>query len=257
MTGIALLEPVGDLLRVVEAPRERRGGRAPGLVPGRSRPRAGGGARTPAGGCSCERSRADSGSVQSSNSSRRAAPVRQPPHVRALGVDPLELLVGEVAVLVPVLLLGDAEVDERPVPDVGEGHGCAGSLPRARGPSPPARRSLPPRRRPRSPGSFPSTARRARAPRPAPADAGTTAATPPGSAVAGGIVISPRTPGRARGTPPSSSGATPDFVASPERFTSHERGDRQPRRRRLASRASGRARRSRSRPSPSGSGGGR
>ena len=52
-----------------------------------------------------------------------AAPVREAAHVRALGVRTLELLVGDVPVLVPVLLLGDAEVDEGAVPDVCEGHG--------------------------------------------------------------------------------------------------------------------------------------
>ena len=51
------------------------------------------------------------------------APVRQAAHVRALRICALELFVGDVPVLVPVLLLGDAEVDEGAVPDVCEGHG--------------------------------------------------------------------------------------------------------------------------------------
>src|SRR4029079_8494766 len=48
---------------------------------------------------------------------------REPPDVRSLGVRALQLLVREVAVLVPLLLLGDAEVDEGLVPDVRESHG--------------------------------------------------------------------------------------------------------------------------------------
>src|SRR5207244_10356589 len=46
----------------------------------------------------------------------------EPTHVRALRVRALDVLVGDVALLVPVVLLGDAEVDERPVPDVGKAH---------------------------------------------------------------------------------------------------------------------------------------
>src|SRR5919201_4480707 len=45
----------------------------------------------------------------------------QSPHVRPLGVGALEILVGDVF-LVPVVLLGDAEIDERPVPDVRKAH---------------------------------------------------------------------------------------------------------------------------------------
>src|SRR5207244_5764021 len=53
-------------------------------------------------------------------------PGREPAYVRPLGVRALELLVREVALLVPLLvLLGDPEVDERAVPDVGEAHGSA------------------------------------------------------------------------------------------------------------------------------------
>src|SRR5919201_3767898 len=58
------------------------------------------------------------------------APRRQPPHVRPLGVRPLEVLVGDVALLVPVVLLRDAEVDERPVPDVRKAHLAADVTPR-------------------------------------------------------------------------------------------------------------------------------
>ena len=48
---------------------------------------------------------------------------REPAHVRALAIRALELLVRDVAVLVPVfVLLGDAEVDEGSVPDVCEAH---------------------------------------------------------------------------------------------------------------------------------------
>jgi hypothetical protein len=42
--------------------------------------------------------------------------------VPLLRIDALELLVGEVAVFFPLLFLGDPEVDERAVPDVGEAH---------------------------------------------------------------------------------------------------------------------------------------
>src|SRR3954469_9768149 len=47
-------------------------------------------------------------------------------HVRALCIGALELLVRRVAVLIPlvVVLLGDAEVDERSAPDVCKAHGC-------------------------------------------------------------------------------------------------------------------------------------
>src|SRR5439155_19130751 len=105
-----------------------------------------------------------------------AAPVRQAAHVRTLLVRTLRLLVGDVAVLVPVLLLGDAEVHEGAVPDVGEGHGCADVTP-ARGLRPPGRASRPPARRRRSPGSSPSTAPARRAARPARATGGNTDAT--------------------------------------------------------------------------------
>ena len=45
-----------------------------------------------------------------------------------------------------------------------------------------------------------------------------------GSAAAGGIVINPRTSGYAATRAPTSSGATPDFDGSPERFTSISAG---------------------------------
>src|SRR5580765_4931227 len=50
---------------------------------------------------------------------------RQAAHVRLL-VSLGELFLGEIAVLVPVLFLGDAEVDEGTSPDVGESHGRRG-----------------------------------------------------------------------------------------------------------------------------------
>src|SRR5205823_9732596 len=47
----------------------------------------------------------------------------QPTDVRAVAVRALELLVGDVAILVPVLVfLGDAEVHERAIPEVGKAH---------------------------------------------------------------------------------------------------------------------------------------
>src|SRR6185312_16646054 len=49
---------------------------------------------------------------------------RQPAHVRPVPapVVALDLLVADGEIVVPLLVLGDAEVDERPVPDVGEAH---------------------------------------------------------------------------------------------------------------------------------------
>src|ERR671912_437323 len=54
----------------------------------------------------------------------RAPAGRQPADIRPFRVRPLELLVRDVPVLVPVVfvLLGDAEVNEGSVPDVGKGH---------------------------------------------------------------------------------------------------------------------------------------
>src|SRR4029077_20005757 len=112
----AVLEPVGDLLCVVEAAREDQvdSGRAGALY-----------------------------GLQVARSARRAAraedarplrvwlgvrpvvvvvltrpPCRQSAHVWLL-VPVGELVLGEIAVLVPVLFLGDAEVDEGTGPDVG------------------------------------------------------------------------------------------------------------------------------------------
>src|SRR5438093_593290 len=98
---------------------------------------------------------------------------RQPAHVGPLAVRALELLVRVVAVLVPVLrLLGDPEVDEGAVPELGETHDrpmltrpcdLVLRLNRPRGRFPAGRRWRPPRPRPDSPGRSPSTARPGRA----------------------------------------------------------------------------------------------
>src|SRR3954469_13427448 len=102
---------------------------------------------------------------------------RQPADVGTLvGVG--QLVLGEVAVLVPVLFLGDAEVDEGTGPDVGKRHGAA-DVSAATGLRRPGCRSLPQRRRPGSPGSFPSRARATRAARQVRGGGGSTAATPP------------------------------------------------------------------------------
>src|SRR5437764_614651 len=61
-------------------------------------------------------------------------PRREPAHVGPLCIGALQVLVREIAVLVPLLLLGDAEVDEGLVPDVGEAHGCAESYSGRRSP---------------------------------------------------------------------------------------------------------------------------
>src|SRR5262249_25056572 len=104
------------------------------------------------------------------------APPRKPPHVGAIVVRALELLVGDVAVLVPVVvLLGDAEVDERTAPEVSKAHGARNRISRGgffpivttRGRCRRGSASRPPRLRPGSPDSSPSTARAGRAPRPA------------------------------------------------------------------------------------------
>src|SRR6476646_8069189 len=122
----AVLEPVGDLLGVVEAAREdevdldvraRRGLQAP---------------RTGRGGLlTCGTGRRRRGDLDLAGGSVGVGPVvvvasaaaRQPADIRAVVVRPLELLVRGVAVLVPVVvLLGDAEVDEGAAPEVGEAH---------------------------------------------------------------------------------------------------------------------------------------
>src|SRR5438128_943613 len=84
---------------------------------------------------------------------------RQPADVRALAVRALELLLGDITVLVPlVVLLGDPEVDERAVPDVSKGHFQRDSnRGRARSRFGSTWPPLPPRSG--SPGSFPSTIR--------------------------------------------------------------------------------------------------
>src|SRR5581483_9788211 len=56
-----------------------------------------------------------------------AAAGGQPAHVRSrtLDVRLLELLLGQVPVVpAVVVLLGDAEIDERPVPEIAEAHPC-------------------------------------------------------------------------------------------------------------------------------------
>ena len=193
----AVLEPVGDLLRVVEAARQdevdaatrRRLARRLEVAQSRAA-----GARARAEDARPLRpARLGVGPVVVVLAA--AAPRREPADVRPLGVVALELLVGEVAVLVPVLLLGDAEVDERAVPDVAKAPSAPTMLAAATGLSRPGRRSRPPRRRRGSPGSCPSRARAGRAPRRARAGGGSTAATPPGRPLAGGIVIRPRTSG--------------------------------------------------------------
>src|SRR5204863_1676346 len=110
-----------------------------------------------------------------------APPRRQAADVRALGVAALNVLVRDVAVLVPVLLLGDAEVDEGLVPDVGEAH-CGRNVTPGTGLSPRGSGWRPLLRRRGSPGSSPSTARGGRAARRARVAAGNTGATPRGRA---------------------------------------------------------------------------
>src|SRR5579862_4022408 len=173
-----LLEAVGDLLRVVEAARQDevhadvvRVRDDLHLGPGRSR-------------------RSDGGDPVAGLLAARLGPVvvlvpatprRQPADVRPLAVALLEALLGGVSVLVlPVLvLLGDAEVDERAVPEVAEGHPDGDSSPgRARILR--GRTSPPPPRRRGSPASCPSTARAGRGRRRGSAAGRTTAATTAG-----------------------------------------------------------------------------
>src|SRR5690606_18592378 len=79
-----------------------------------------------------------------------AAPRGQSADVRPVAVALLERLLRDVAALVVVVLvlLGDAEVDERAVPEVAEAHVCrdGNSLPGRPGNSPPARKSAEPTR---------------------------------------------------------------------------------------------------------------
>src|SRR5207245_7396430 len=79
-----------------------------------------------------------------------ALPRREPAHVRPpLLVAPLELL-GRGVVVVPLVLLGDPEVDERAVPEVSERHSARNPTSR-RERSRLGRTSRPPRRRRGSP----------------------------------------------------------------------------------------------------------
>src|SRR5215204_212649 len=119
----AVLEAVGDLLGVVEAPRDDEMYSDGGARDGRELRTRG---RRP-----LASRRARGGAIVALRIgpvvevALRAATRRQPPDVRPLAVAPLELLLGGVAVLVPVLvLLGDSEVDKRAIPDVGKTHGC-------------------------------------------------------------------------------------------------------------------------------------
>src|SRR5205814_305502 len=98
--------------------------------------------------------------------------------VRALLVGPLELLLGCV-VVVPVVLFGNAEVDERPAPEVRKSH-CENDFTRRRGRFLRERTLRPHPRRRGSPDSCPSTARGDRASRRARGGGGSTAATPRG-----------------------------------------------------------------------------
>ena len=124
----AFLEAVGDLLRVVEAARQHEvdaGGAATAptardALDAAQTARLG---RGPQDACACRgRRRLGVGPVVEFLAA--ATPRREPAHVRPVGVGALELLVGEVAVLVPILFLGDPEVDEGLAPDVGEAHGA-------------------------------------------------------------------------------------------------------------------------------------
>src|SRR5207248_1481377 len=105
----------------------------------------------------------------------------QPAHVRAGAVAPLELLLRRIAVdvLVPLVLLGDAEVDERAVPDVCESH-CARDVTSRTGSTRPESAWRLPRRRRASPVSCPSTGPRGRGAGPARAGGGSTGARLPG-----------------------------------------------------------------------------
>src|SRR5688572_22887447 len=105
-----LLEAVGDLLRVVEAPRDHEVHPHRAWAVGRAKLRAHRGRR---------RLLAGVGPVVEL---LLTPPGGEPADVRPIRVGALQLLLGHEAVLVPVVLLGDPEVDERPVPDVRESH---------------------------------------------------------------------------------------------------------------------------------------
>src|SRR5207244_10922451 len=130
----AVLELVRDLLRVVEAPRQdevdahRALSALDAAQPRRSRPQ--------------HRGRLALRGLRIAPVVRVAAAPggREPADIRALAVGALQLVVREIALLVPLfVLLGDPEVDERAVPDVGEAHGAWILDPR--GANPPSRRS--------------------------------------------------------------------------------------------------------------------
>src|SRR6266540_7056873 len=163
-----LLELVRDLLRVVEAARDdqvdaHRGRSGYGRDPGPQH-RGAIGARLRVGPV-----------VELAI----AAAWGQPPDVRPLRVAALEVLVGDVAVLVPVLLLGDAEVDEGLVPHVRKAH-FARNVTRHTGPRPLARGSLLPVPPPSNPGWSPWRARVVRAVGRGRAGGGSTDGMPPG-----------------------------------------------------------------------------
>src|SRR5215216_1669143 len=125
-----VLELVGDLLRIVEAARHDEvhlhrghGAHRRGRVVGRTAAVA---ARAQGG----RRRRLLGVRVGPVVEVLLPAPRSEPAHVRPLAVGAPQLLLGEVAVLVPVvLLLGDAEVDERSVPNVCKSHGFGMLLP--------------------------------------------------------------------------------------------------------------------------------
>src|SRR5581483_1656989 len=174
------LEPIRDLLGVVEAAREDE------VHPDTRRVRD----RFDLRSCIAEPRRADRRRTDGLRVGLGLRPVvvlvpaparRQPPDVRALAVALLEALLGGVSVLVVplVVLLGDAEVHERAIPQVAQRHGAQSKPVRRRTARSRRGRTWPPRRpRFRSPGSSPSRARRVGAAPPVRADGGTTAATP-------------------------------------------------------------------------------
>src|SRR5437763_11744915 len=162
-----ILEAVGDVLRVLEALRQhevhlhRRNRLNNAVRP----PRAASGRRQP------RRILLGLGIGPVVEVLLLAPARRQPTDVRALAVRALDVLLSEVAVLVPfVLLLGDPEVDEGPGPNVGKAHIGANVI-SGTGSSPGAPSWRPRRLPPGNPGSFPSRARGGRNARPARAGA--------------------------------------------------------------------------------------
>ena len=120
ITGIALLEVVGDLLGVVEAARddEVHTGETAAIV---DRYGAGSTPRRRAGRPQRHAALARALRLAPLVHFGRAPARRQSPYIRAFAVGALGLL-GHVTVLVPFFLFGYAEIDERPVPDVREPH---------------------------------------------------------------------------------------------------------------------------------------